>query len=283
MILRIQDNHRPEPQARKCDACKLHLAEEISERQFLFFSSFYFFFPLARETPGVCIYPGFIAQSSYQECLLLLQPNFWWQMWRQASQLCVSVPECRPANPLPSLCCVLSQPRALCSLGRTLVIGHRGFEPPPTQKSVCGSYPTHTTNIPGVASAASGGSVSESIGTTRLWAFLYFSRRTKKAWTMFVLYLSSLICGFCWLSEHLAPLLCCEDYQSKTNKLWNINSTCLQAGSFLSADDLVRDPQFKNWVLMGLNKLQHFLVVGKNIILWLCKWEKLTILRELVI
>lgn len=62
-----------------------------------------------------------------------------------------------------------------------------------------------------------------------------------------------------------------EDYLRKTDKFWNINFTCLQVGSFLSADDLVRDPQPKKCVLMGLNKLQHSLVVGKYVILWLCK------------
>lgn len=95
-------------------------------------------------------------------------------------------------------------------LDRASVIRHRDFQSPPTTKWMCGSYPSHAGNTPGIASAASGGSVLErvSIGTIRLWAFLFcFSKRTKKAWVMSVLYLSRLICGFCWLSDHLALFL----------------------------------------------------------------------------
>lgn len=156
-----KDNHRTEPQARKCDTCKFLFAEEMSKKQFLFFSSFYFSFPLARETRGACIFPHFIAQSSYQKCLLLLQPNFWWQMWRQASQLCVSFPKCRPANPLP-LCDVLSQPSVvwtgLCDQIQRLWTTPCQKNPKPNNNNnktpVCGSYPTHTTSISRVASAA---------------------------------------------------------------------------------------------------------------------------------
>lgn len=39
-----KDNHRTEPQARKCDVCRFLLAEEMSEGQILFFlPSIYFF------------------------------------------------------------------------------------------------------------------------------------------------------------------------------------------------------------------------------------------------
>lgn len=108
MILRIQKtitelNHRLE---------SVMLANFSLQRwvKGSFSSSLHLFFSLARETPWACIFPGFIAQRSYQKCLLLLQPNFWWHMWRQESQFSVSFPMCRPANPLPFLCDVLSQP-----------------------------------------------------------------------------------------------------------------------------------------------------------------------------
>lgn len=56
----------------------------------------------------------------------------------------------------------------------------------------------------------------------------------------FVLFQASLVSAVC-----LAPFLYHEDYLSKTNKLWNIYSTCLWAGGVLSVGDLVRDPQPK--------------------------------------
>lgn len=107
---------------------------------------------------------------------------------------------------------------AQCGLDRTLWTDAEALNHSLQQENHCVSYPTHTTNISGVASSASDGRVSESIGTYQNWAFLYFSRWIKEAWAMFVMYLSTFICGFCWLREHLAPLLCYGDYLRKTNR-----------------------------------------------------------------
>lgn len=106
--------------------------------------------------------------------------------------------------------------------------------------------------------------MSESIGPTRVEPFFTLVGGPRK-------HEQCLFYEFCWPSEHLASLLCYENYLIKTNKFWNINFMCLQVGGFLSAGDLVRDPQPKKCVLMRLNKLQHSLVVGKNKILWLFK------------
>lgn len=109
-----------------------------------FFFFLHFFFLWARETPGACIFPGSIAQSSYQKCLLLLQPSFSWQLWRQASQF-VSFPECS-WSACQALALVWCAESAQCGLwsGQDFVIRRRSFEPLPTKKKI----PVHGHILP---------------------------------------------------------------------------------------------------------------------------------------
>lgn len=159
----LKDNHRTEPQTSTCRRSEWKAV-----------SLFCFFFPLARATLGACIFLGFIAPSSYQKRLLLLQPKPWLQLWRQASQFLPSLPAVHGCQILTLL--VQRGKSAQHSLWSGQGFGDQSQRLPTTtyDKMNAGSYPTHIGSISGIASAASGGGVSEraSIGTARLWAFL---------------------------------------------------------------------------------------------------------------
>lgn len=135
----------------------------MSERQFLFFCSF----PWPGKPLELASFQVLLPKVATRSVCSFCSPVFSDRCGgRHPSSACLFLSA--GCQPLPFLCSVLSQPRAVCGLDWASVIRHKGFKPLPTQKSVYGSYLTHTTNIPGVASASSGGSVLEGVGTTEL-------------------------------------------------------------------------------------------------------------------
>lgn len=181
-----------------------HLQQRWAKGSFFSFS----LFPLIRETPGAGIFPCFIAQTSYWKRLFLLQPKPCYRCGGRHPSSFPFLPQHVPAYLSPLSCCMGESVQ--CGLwsgqgfrGQAEISNHYIQKNP----RMHGSCPTHTGNFRCCLSCFWWQSVRETSALPDFEpSFLYFSRWTKKIWTMFVLYYL-LIHGFWWLGHHLAPYL----------------------------------------------------------------------------
>lgn len=186
---------------------KLPLAEEVSERQFLFFVSF---FPWPGQPLELVSFQVLLPQVATRSICSFCSPSLDYSCGGRHPSSFHLFPQCMAAKLSPFLCSVVSQPSTVCGLDRASVISHRDFQPPPMIKWMQGHIlPTLAVfqALPQLLLVAVHRREQASALPGFEPSFLCFSRWTKKAWAMFALYLSRLICGFCCLSDHLAPFL----------------------------------------------------------------------------